>query len=107
MRNITIDANHAPLISFICCRMEENEGLIKPNASFVVAVEPIIEPTPPTVVIMAGYTAYILVPLPVTPLIFVRKVPVMLTINETNTKVERNSLIVSANFVSLRVLARM
>lgn len=52
--NITVDAIHDPAISFRCCLMEEKDGLISPKASFVVAVEPTIEPTPPMVVINAG-----------------------------------------------------
>ncbi len=52
--NINIEANHAPLISLKCCLIEDTVGLIKPRASFVVAVEPIMDPTPPIVAIMAG-----------------------------------------------------
>ena len=46
--------NDEPIISFMCSLMEEKVGLIKPNASFVVAVDPIIEPTAPIVAIKAG-----------------------------------------------------
>ena len=53
-RNIIRDAAHAAKICLEWSRKLEKEGLSKPNASFVVAVDPTTEPTSPTVSIKAG-----------------------------------------------------
>jgi hypothetical protein len=52
--NIMIEAAQALKMFLAWFRMEENEGLSKPRASFVVAVEPTTEPTSPTMSIKAG-----------------------------------------------------
>jgi len=51
--NIKIDAPHALKMFFVWFRIEEKEGASKPKASFVVAVEPITEPTLPIMPIKA------------------------------------------------------
>jgi pyridoxine/pyridoxamine 5'-phosphate oxidase len=52
--NIIIEAVHALKIFLTWFRIEENEGVSKPNASFVVAVEPTTEPTSLIMLINAG-----------------------------------------------------
>ena len=51
--NIIIEAVQALNILFAWFRIEEKEGASKPKASFVVAVEPITEPTLPIMPIKA------------------------------------------------------
>jgi hypothetical protein len=51
--NIMIEADQALKMFFACLRIEEKEGVSKPKASFVVAVEPTTEPTFPIIPIKA------------------------------------------------------
>ena len=51
--NIKIEADQALKMVFAWFRIEEKEGVSKPKASFVVAVEPITEPTLPIMPIKA------------------------------------------------------
>ena len=55
MMNIIIEAAQALKMFFACFRIEEKEGVSKPKASFVVAVEPTTEPTLPIIPIKAVY----------------------------------------------------
>ena len=79
--------------------MEENEGLIRPKASFVVAVEPIIEPTPPIVAIIAvillidgGITGFIIKDLKT-------DMRPLNRIDDSDIKFESNKVIITGNFI--------
>ncbi len=52
--NIITEAIQVPPISAKCCLIEEKDDLSTPKKSLVVAVEPTIDPTEPTVSINAG-----------------------------------------------------
>ncbi len=105
--NIVNEAIHAPTIPVKWYFIDVKDGLIVPKASFVVAVEPTMDPTLPILLINAGYITYISRLLPATSLIFPRREPVTLTTKVTNKRVKSVSFIVLAKVRSLVSLNKM
>ncbi len=100
------DAAQIVKMFLACFFIDENEGLRKPNASFVVAVVPTINPTSPMRSIMAGYAVKTVSRINARLFAAKRNVPVMLTRRDTRSIVPNASFNAPVNSVCRMLLGK-